>query len=239
MSEDTTDDSNDNQMSEVDSSDGEVLASGDQSQAIVQSTLNPIQSPASPAVQSASDNRMVRAEPPWTLQQFFNGEIDLDAELSKRFQAVPMMTSIKFRDLGSQSDRGVASVTTPDGAAQVVFDVDKKSHVVQMSFTWGSMLTLRFSMRELSDMDRSHWLGLMRRRQGGLAFLWGPTRWEQDYMICISRKFFTNIFAFSPNGYEAAVRFSPDVMRELLTWLEKYWEPDTDGDEEPPKLLTW
>jgi len=29
--------------------------------------------------------------PPWTLQQFFNGEIDLDVELAKRFPNMPMV----------------------------------------------------------------------------------------------------------------------------------------------------
>jgi hypothetical protein len=101
------------------------------------------------------------------------------------------------------------------------------------------MLTLRFTMRDLSDMDRSRWLRLMRRKEGGLTFLWGPTRWEQDYVICISRKFFTNIYTFSPSGYESSIRLSPEVTAQLLEWLEKYWQTEDEDKQEPPVLLTW
>ncbi|MCA9914417.1 MAG: hypothetical protein KC496_13775, partial [Anaerolineae bacterium] len=36
---------------------------------------------------------------PWTLQQFFDGEIDLDVELAKRFPSMPIMSKIDFRTL--------------------------------------------------------------------------------------------------------------------------------------------
>jgi hypothetical protein len=190
--------------------------------------------------ETTSDLRPAQVEPPWTLQQFFDGEIDLDAELSTRFQNMPMMTNIKFRDLGTHTNRGVATVATSDGSAQVVFDADKTTKVVQLSFTFGSMLTLRFTMRELSDMDRNRWLELMRRQEGGLAFLWGPSRWEEDYLICISRRYFTNLYAFSPNGFEAALRMTPDVIDKLLGWLEGYWHTDDDDkDDDEPQMLTW
>ncbi len=177
------------------------------------------------------------AEPPWTLQQFFNGEIDLDVELASRFSAMPVMSTVKFRTLGTRTGRGVATISTSDGAATVIFDADKASQVVQVSFTFGSMLTLRFVLRDL--VDRTRWLELMRRHEGGLAFLWGPTRWEQDYVICIARKYYSNFYAFSPNGFEAAARFTPDVTKKLLDWLESYWvEEKDDGDDDPP-MLTW
>lgn len=178
------------------------------------------------------------ASPPWTLQQFFDGEIDLDVELASRSQNMPVMSTIKFRELGTRSGRGVATISTSDGSAQVIFDADAVSRVVQMSFTYGAMLTLRFSLRDLSDMDRSRWLELMRRDQGGLAFLWGPARWESDYVICIVRKYFTNFYAFSPNNFEAAIRMTPDVSRKLLDWLEDFWKQPPSEDE-PPALLTW
>ena len=176
--------------------------------------------------------------PPWTLQQFFNGEIDLDVELSKRFPTIPIMSSISFRSLGTKTGRGVATLSTPDGGANVIFDADAATRVVQLSFTVGSMLTLRFAMDNLSDMDRSRWLELMRREQGGMAFLWGAERWEHDYLICISRKYFTNMYAFSPHNFEAAVRMTPDVTQKLLDWLEGFWNKPQDEDE-PPQLLTW
>jgi hypothetical protein len=100
------------------------------------------------------------------------------------------------------------------------------------------MLTLRFGLDQLGDMDRQRWLDLMRREQGGLAFLWGQSRWEEDYLICIARKYHTNVYAFSPRNFDAAIRLTPEVTRKLLNWLEEFWK-SAPPDEEPPKLLTW
>ncbi len=177
--------------------------------------------------------------PPWTLQQFFNGEIDLDVELAKRFPSMPVMSTIKFRGLGTQTGRGVATLATQDGGASVVVDADAASKVIQLSFTFGSMLTLRFTMDNLTDMDRSRWLELMRREQGGMAFLWGAERWEHDYILCISRRYYTNMYAFSPHNFEAAIRLTPHVMKKLLDWLESFWDNRDHKDDEPPQLLTW
>lgn len=194
-------------------------------------------------VQTLSDDKSATsADPPWTLQQFFNGEIDLDLELSTRFANMPLMSNIKFRSLGQSTGRGVATIATPDGSAHVLIDIDKTSKVIQVSFTWGSMLTLRFTMSDPSDLDRGRWLELMRRRQGGLAFLWGPARWEKDYMICISRRYHTNVYAFSPNGHQAAIRMTPDVTQKLLDWLSEYWQTESDepaDTPDDPNLLTW
>ena len=180
------------------------------------------------------------SEPPWTLQQFFNGEIDLDAELTARSKNMPVMSTFKRRSLGKRSGRSVVTIATQDGAAQVIFDADPHSKIVQMSFTYGSMLTLHFRLDGLSDMDRERWLELMNREAGGLAFLWGPARWEKDYMICIVRKYFTNVYAFSPNSFDASIRMTPDVTRKLLDWLGEMWQPEAHDDDTPPApLLTW
>lgn len=180
----------------------------------------------------------VTSSPPWTLQQFFNGEIDLDVELSRRFPSMPMMSIIKTRSLGTNTGRKVAELSSQDGAATMVIDADTVSKVIQLSFTVGSMLTLKFAMNELSNMDRDRWLELMRRDAGGLAFLWGTKRWASDYLICISRKHFTNLYAFSPNNFEAGVRLTPTVTKDILDWLEKIWD-EPEEDDEPPQLLTW
>lgn len=177
--------------------------------------------------------------PPWTLEQFFEGDIDLVNELATRFQNMPVMSSIKFRDLGKRKERGVATLSVQDGAANVVIDADSKSRTIQVSFTFGSMLTLRFTMDDLTSHNRDRWLELMQRKDGGLAFLWGPGRWEKDYLICISRKHFTNLYAFSPHNFEAAIRMTPDVTKQLLAWLEDFWRDDSDDSEDAPPLLTW
>lgn len=207
---------------------GRELVSVSQSVRVIDSTLIKRDAEAVPA----------SAEAPWTLQQFFNGEIDLDVELSKRFPAMPMLSTIKFRTLGTTSGRRVATLASQDGAASLVLDADRTTKTVQLSFTIGSMLTLRFTLDDLSQMDRRRWVELMRREQGGLAFLWGAARWAEDYLICFSRKYHTNFYAFSPHNFEAAVRLTPAVMRQLLEWLEDIWESDTHSDE-PPQLLTW
>lgn len=220
--------------------DADAEASEPEKRTVVEKVVKALQPVDETATADAPERTPIQADPPWTLQQFFDGEIDLDVELSSRFPSVPAMTAIKFRSLGKQTGREVATIATPDGSAHVIFDADKHTKVVQMSFTVSSMLTLRFTMRELSDMDRQRWLDLMRRQKGGLAFLWGASRWEEDYMICISRRYFTNLYAFSANGYEAAIRLTPEVTTKLLDWLEKLWEVDNNNEDDAAStLLTW
>jgi len=148
------------------------------------------------------------------------------------------MSLLKTRTLGTNSGRKVAELSSQDGAAGMIIDADTVSKVIQLSFTFGSMLTLKFVMSDLNNMDRERWVELMRRDAGGLAFLWGTKRWTSDYMICISRKHFTNMYAFSPNNFEAGVRLTPTVINDLLDWLEKIWD-EPEPDDNPPQLLTW
>jgi hypothetical protein len=194
--------------------------------------------PRRDAVARAASKLAASGSAPVLLQQFFNDQIDLSAELATRFPSLPLMSVIRFRKLEGKSQRGVATLSTPDGVAAAVIDADATSGSIQLSFSYGSMMSLRFRMDELSSMDRSRWLELMRRDQGGVAFLWGQARWEQDYVICVTRRHFSSIYAFSHHGFEAAVRLTPDVTRKLLDWLEKFWHVNAPGDE-PPKLLTW
>lgn len=176
---------------------------------------------------------------PWTLQQFFDGQIDLDVELAKRFPNMPMMASIKFRTLGDKPHRRVATMTAQDGSASLIIDGDVRTKTIQMSFTFGSMLTLRFVFGNLNSNQRQRWMDMMQRDQGGLSFLWGSERWQEDYLVCISRKYFTNLYAFSPHNFEAGVRLTPTVMEKLLDWLQEIWLSDGFKDDEPPQLLTW
>ena len=189
-------------------------------------------------VEDAKSLAQTSSSPPWTLQQFFNGEIDLDVELARRFPSMPMMSILKTRTLGTNSGRKVAELSSQDGAAGMIIDADTVSKVIQLSFTFGSMLTLKFVMSDLNNMDRDRWVELMRRDAGGLAFLWGTKRWTSDYMICISRKHFTNMYAFSPNNFEAGVRLTPTLIKDLLDWLEKIWD-EPEPPDNPPELLTW
>lgn len=199
---------------------------------------------ASPSIESllegnASILKEVPVTAPWTLEQFFKGEIDLDIELNKRFHTMPMMSTIQFRTLGTQSARRVATLGTQDGSASFLVEVDLNTRASQFTFTLGSMLSLRFHLNELSDMDRTRWVELMKREQGGLTFLWGANRWARDYLVCISRRNHTNLFAFSPHNFEAGVRLTPPVMKQLLAWLDNLWTAQTPPKGDSAPILTW
>ncbi|MDX2075350.1 MAG: hypothetical protein SFZ02_02885 [bacterium] len=180
-------------------------------------------------------------EPPWLLQQFFQGDIKLDEELSGRFPSLPVMSTIKTRIAGTKMPRGVAMLSTQDNSAGVIFDADKISRMVQLSFITNSMLSLRFSLRSLNNVDRARWVTLMKREKGGVAFLWGPKRWEEDYIISVSKRYYTSLFAFSTRHYEAAVRLIPEVTINLVEWLEEFWneEPPLPPSEDNSVLDLW
>lgn len=165
----------------------------------------------------------IQSSAPAVLQRFFAGEIDLDTELGRRFSNAPLMAQIVLRprDPGTAS-RGTAELLTQDRGASLIVDVNQISGVLELSFTLGSMLALRFTLSNLPEVDRRHWLELMRREQG-IAFLWSRARWERDYMIFAVRKYNIHAYAFSPHGIEAAVRMTPEVLRTLLDWLERFW----------------
>ncbi len=161
---------------------------------------------------------------PWTLQHYFDGEIDLVKELAGRFAQVPVMSLINLREVGTKNPRGVATISTQDGAASLIVEVDMRSRAVQFTYALNSMLALRFCPGRLSEMDRTEWLEPMRREVGEAAFLWDEMRWKSDFLIGAAHKNFTLLFAFSPNHVEAAARLTPDVAHKLLDWLETAWQ---------------
>jgi hypothetical protein len=181
---------------------------------------------------------------PWVLQQYLQGQIDLDKELASRFPAMPVMSQIHVHAYGGKVNRSMATIATQDGAASLLVDVDSSTRGVQFTFQLNSMIGLKFSPGRLSDMDRAHWMDTMRRSQterrpGDIAFLWGAMRWESDYLICAARKHFTNIYAFSPHHIECATRLTEEVTNQLLDWLDGYWTPGEDDTSNAPKLSTW
>jgi hypothetical protein len=93
---------------------------------------------------------------------------------------------------------------------------------------------LRFHLEELSDLDRRTWLGNMETHVDDIVFLWGQSRWEKDYVICVPNRYYVSLLAFSPMNFEAAVRMSPTVSKELFTWMHDFWYPGTrdEGDDE-------
>lgn len=170
---------------------------------------------------------------PWLLESYFHAEIDLPKELSNRFPQMPLMSLIYFREAGVKVRSAVATISTQDGAASLIVHLDPLSKAVQFTFILNSMLALRFSLNGVNDRERKHWLQEMRGERGEPAFLWDESRWQRDYLIGVSQKHFTNLFAFSPHHVEAAARLTGDVSRKLLDWLDGYWQV---GEEEHSAL---
>ncbi|GAB4575976.1 MAG: hypothetical protein Kow0077_30160 [Anaerolineae bacterium] len=165
----------------------------------------------------------IQQSAPVVLQRFFTGEIDLDTELSRRFNGAPLLSYINLRPRNpGRSPRGTAEMISQDQGAALIVDINRITGVMELGFTLGAMLSLRFELSNLPEVDRRRWLDLMRREQG-IAFLWSRARWERDYMIFIVRRYNIRAYAFSPNGYEAAVRMTPEVLTTFLDWLEGYW----------------
>jgi hypothetical protein len=164
----------------------------------------------------------IQRSAPTVLQRFFTGEIDLDIELSKRFVGPPLLSEISFRPDETTGSRSTATLTTQDGGTLLTVDLNRINGALELSFTLGAMLSLRFELSNLAEVDRRRWLDLMRREQG-IAFLWSRARWERDYMIFVVRKYGIRAYAFSPRRFEAAVRMTEDVLTALLDWLESYW----------------
>ena len=167
---------------------------------------------------------LARSTPtPWMLQQFLDGFVDLEAELLERYPNLPLMGVIKTRPLTQGHTHQVATLYAPDDSAALTFDVDPAANLAQLTFALNGMFSLQFKLDRPDSIDRPRWLDLMERRQAGLTFLWGASRWEGGYLVWIMRRYQTNLYAFSPNGNSAAIRMTPDVTRELLMWLRKLW----------------
>ncbi|MCB9452471.1 MAG: hypothetical protein H6672_13620 [Anaerolineaceae bacterium] len=177
--------------------------------------------------------------PPWLLQQFYQNEIDLGAELATRFPDVLLLSVGRFRSVGTKTQIGVAKLATADNMATLLVETDAVSHAVQFTFAYSSVYALRFHLNTLSELDRARWLELMRRPQGGLAFLWSQSRWADDYVISVVKGGFANLYAFSRFGYEASIRLAPDLTKKLLDWLETHWQAPAKATNEKPSQLDW
>lgn len=193
-------------------------------------------SPSEPLHPSQVSTRPLPPSAPWLVQQHFTHQIDLGAELAFRYPALPLLSVSRFRTL--ETRHGVASLASADGVASLLVDVDSATSSVDMAFSFASAMALHFRFDHLSTIDRSAWLERMRRDKDGVAFLWGQSRWEQDYLISVLQKRFVNLYAFSRQQFTAAARLTPDAAGKLFNWLDAIWTPD-DGDTQPPQLLTW
>lgn len=182
-------------------------------------------------LRSTQEIHVAMQQVPLTLQPFFKEHANLNKELVQRFPNMPLMSIIRKRDLYGDGERGVATLSSQDGSASLIVDVSGRSSEIQFSFNYGSMLSLRFKLNELSDLDRHSWLENMETRTSDIVFLWGQSRWAKDYVICVPHPYYISMLAFSPNNFEAAVRITPSVSEELFTWLKVFWDASPPEDK--------
>ncbi|MBI5928859.1 MAG: hypothetical protein HY862_06100 [Chloroflexi bacterium] len=183
----------------------------------------------------------IRTKAPLELMEFFTGEVDLDTELAKRYAHAPLLSQASLRPSKPGPDvkrKAVAILTSQDDAAMVTVDLFLETQVLEVTFTLGSMVSMRFTVGAIEVGERQRWLELM-RRSSGIAFLWTKQRWEEDYLIFVVRENFARVYAFSPKRVEAAARITPDIVAKLVDWLEAFWFHDklTAKRAEAPTLL--
>jgi hypothetical protein len=198
-------------------------------------------------LRESGHQRSIQVSAPVALQLFFSGEIDLDPELARRFVNAPLLSHVRFIPEPGEPVRRQASAlfSSQDDSAIMTVDApinNGSDACLEFTFTLFSSLALRFNLQPLVTADRRRWLDLM-RRESGIAFLWTRSRWEQAYIIFVVREHFARLYAFSPYGFEAAARLTPDMVTGLLDWLDGLWFPGEKLDHETvqaqrPTMLT-
>ncbi|HEC22050.1 MAG TPA: hypothetical protein ENI95_03925 [Chloroflexi bacterium] len=160
---------------------------------------------------------------PITIKQFLRGEIDLNTELARRFASAPLLTSIARSPQDTRpASRATAMLTSQDSGAMLTIDIFSDQNVTEATFTLNHMLALRFRLADLSNYDKRRWIELM-RREAGVAFLWTSRRWEDDYFIFVLRPHYVRMYAFSPERFDASVRLTHPITRQLIHWLDIRW----------------
>lgn len=178
-------------------------------------------------LRESGHQRTIKLSAPVTLQQFFSGEIDLDTDLARRFTNAPLLSSTKFIAGAGQSvhRRATTIFSSNDDSTALTIDAhDDEDATLDFTFTLFSTLAQRFRLTPLSVSERQRWLDLM-RRSNGITFLWTHRRWEAPHLIFVVREHFGRVYAFSPEGIEAAARLTPDTILNMVDWLEDVWFP--------------
>ncbi len=185
--------------------------------------------------------RSIQSGAPYLLQGFFSGKLDLDAELSRRFPAPPLLSNMTFAPKpGTYRKHGFAQFTSQDTAAAMTMEIHNNVGSLEVSFLHYSMVGVRFTLGAITDMNRRRFLELI-ERPTGIAFLWTRERWERDYLVFVVRDRFARIYAFGPARLEGACRLTPDALSQLRVWLGGFWNDDTPDKQTEPetKPLSW
>jgi hypothetical protein len=160
---------------------------------------------------------------PWHISRALSGEGDLHTDLAQRYPNQPLMSLFSTRTIEGRSPRAIASLAAQDGSASLHVEIDPNSRALQCAYTLGSMLTLRFDLAHLSELDCVGWVEQMRQGQDRPTLLWGKQRWRADYLIWSVREHYTNLYAFSPLHIEAAARLTPTLTKRLVLWMTEHW----------------
>lgn len=185
-------------------------------------------------LRESGHQRSIQISAPVTLQQFFSGEIDLDTDLARRFSNAPLLSNVKvFPKLGQPVKRMATAIfsSNDDFATMNVDAHTDKDATLDFTFTVFSALALRFRLAPLAAGERQRWLDLM-RRPNGITFLWTHQRWEESHLIFVVREYYGRVYAFSPDGKQAAARLTPDAIQDLTDWLEDLWFPGRREERE-------
>jgi hypothetical protein len=189
--------------------------------------------------------RSIQSSAPFLLQQFFTGKVDLDVELARRYPSPPLLSSVTFTpEPGNAARHGFALFSSQDNAAAISIEIHGSSGALDVSFLLQSMIAVRFSLGATTEAHRKRFVDLM-RRESGIAFLWTKERWERDYLIFVVREHFARVYAFGPGRFDGACRLTPDLLGQLVNWLQGFWAVtegevnDADFDESSPEAMNW
>jgi len=160
---------------------------------------------------------------PPLLRDYMDGAVDLVRELEARYHGPPLLSLFRAGEV--RPGVRTAVLAAQDGAATLTVELDGRSGSLDWIYRLSSMLGMRFTLRGLSNLDAERWLLLMREAESEPAFLWSPNRWQADYLIGSAHRYYTNLFAFSPQHAEAAARLTPEAARKLFDWLHEGWFP--------------
>lgn len=172
--------------------------------------------PAAASAPAIPPRRPGESDPPAWLVAAMNGENDLDHDWAARYAGMPLLTLFHTARSGA-----FAMLTTQDGAAGLTVSSDA-ARQPSFTYTWGGMIGLRFSPARLTDSDRARWVELMRQPTPEPIFLWGQSRWESDFLICVAHRHYLNVYAYG-QGREAGIRMTLETAARWVTWLAGRW----------------
>lgn len=189
------------------------------------------------ALRESGHYHALQTTAPAEIKQFFAGEIDLDDELGHRYANASLLSHVRFTPQPGNTFRQQRTATFSSQDDSMAMSIDAYPGLLpgtylEFSFILFSTFALRFLLHPIPSTDARRWLELM-QRDSGITFLWTLNRWEQPYFVSVIREHFARFYAFSPQGYEAAVRLTPDMVSALCTWLEGIWFPPGHKPEEP------